>query len=394
MAWAGCGPGHPAIRPSGLTGTARVRFTAMGVSRTVVGAQARRRWAVVLALAVLLGAVPVALQLRPARAAEVSPAALRAKILASRGRSFQGYAQSTGLLPLPALPNLAQVTALVSTTTEMRTWYAATDRWRVDVLGTGTENDLYQTPDAQWIWDYGDNRLTRVDGDQAVRLPRAADLTPPTFTHSLLDLAAGERLVPLAARRVAGIDAAGLRIVATGAETTVDHIDIWADPVSGLPVQAEVTAKGGTRPVFVTRFLELHLNTPAASVLTPPTAAGYARTDAPDLLGAINRGRFGFLPGELGGQSAHDTLPGIGRYGTGLAQFVAISLPGRFGYQAYDQAARYGTAVDVPGGGAALIGTGLLSVLVVRGRRTFLVAGLVQPAVLRAVAVELAGAAA
>jgi hypothetical protein len=368
----------------------------MGVSRTVVGAQARRRWAVVVAVAVLLCAVPVALQLRPARAESISPAALRAKILSSRDRSFQGYAQSTGLLPLPALPNLDQVSALVSTTTELRTWYAAPDRWRVDVLGTGTEHDLYQTPRAQWIWDYGGNQLSRVDGDQPVRLPRAADLTPPTLAHSLLDLAAGERMEPLAARRVAGLDAAGLRIAPAGPGTTVAHVDIWADPVSGLPVQAEVTAKGGTRPVFVTRFLELHLSTPDAAVLTPPAARdgiGFTRTDAPDLLAAVSRGRFASLPARLGGQPAHDVVKGISRYGSGLAQFVAIALPGRFGFQAYDQAARYGTAVSVPRGGAALIGTGLLSVLVVRGRGTFLVAGLVQPSVLSGVAAELAGAA-
>ena len=39
----------------------------MGVGRTVVGAQARGRWALVLAVVVLLCSVPVALQLRPAR---------------------------------------------------------------------------------------------------------------------------------------------------------------------------------------------------------------------------------------------------------------------------------------------------------------------------------------
>jgi hypothetical protein len=372
----------------------------MDLGRTVVGAQARRRWALVLAVVVLLCAVPVALQLRPAHAAEIDPAALKAKILASRHRSFQGYAQSAGLVPLPPLPNLGQVTALVSSTTELRTWYAAPDRWRVDVLGPGTEHDLYQTPDAQWIWDYGGNQLSRVDGDQAVRLPRAADLTPPTLTHSLLDLSAGERLQSLPGRRVAGLDAAGLRIVPISADTTVDHIDVWADPGSGLPVQAEVTAKGGSRPVFVTRFLELHLSTPNSAVLTPPAARdgiGFTETDAPDLLSAINRNRFSFLPDRLGGRSRRDAVDGVtavGVYGSGLTQFVVISLPGRFGYQAYDQAATYGTAVTVPDGDAALIGTGLLSVLVVRGRRTFLVAGLVQPAALKSVAVELSGAAA
>ena len=372
----------------------------MGVGRTVVGAQARGRWALVLAVVVVLAAVPVALQLRPARAAGIDVATLRARITASRGQPFQGYAQSTGLLPLPALPNLEQVSALVSTTTEMRAWYAGTDRWRVDVLAAGSERDLYQTPGAQFVWDYGQNQLSRIAGEQPVRLPRAADLLPTALVHTLLDVAAGEKTEPLAARRVAGIDAAGLRIVPASPDTTVDHIDIWADPGTGLPVQAEVTARGGQRPVFVTRFLELHLSTPGAAVLTPPAeraGIGYSETEAPDVLSAINRRRIGLLPGRLAGlprRAAVARISAVGLYGAGLTQFVVVSLPGRFGRQAYDQLATYGTAVSVARGDAALLGTGLLSVLVVRGARTYLVAGLVQPAVLRGVAGDLAEAAA
>ena len=125
-----------------------------------------------------------------------------------------------------------------------------------------TERDVYQTPDAQYVWDFGDSQLTRIVGDQPVRLPRAADLTPPELARRLLGIAAGDRLEPVAGRRVAGIEAAGLRIVPATADTTVDHIDVWADPATGLPVQAEVTARGGQRPVFVTRFLELALDRP------------------------------------------------------------------------------------------------------------------------------------
>jgi hypothetical protein len=371
----------------------------MGLSRTVVGAQARRRWALVLAVVVLLSAVPIGLQLRPARAAGIAPATLLARIAASRDRPFEGYAQSSGLLPLPALRNLEQVTKLLSGVTEMRTWYAAEDRWRVDVVDGGAERDLYQTPDAQWVWDYGDNQLSRVTGEQPVRLPRAADLVPSTLVHTIIDLAAGERFEALAAKRVAGIDAAGLRIVPTAAGTTVQRIDIWADPATGLPLQAEVTARGGQRPVFVTRFLELRYGTPKAQVLSPPAATGaigYTETSAPDLLSAINRRRYGVLPDRLGDLRRRDAvarISAVGVYGTGLDQLVVVSLPGRFGASAYDQIATYGTAVEVPSGSAALIATGLLSVLVVRGQRTFLVAGLVEPAVLQRVAGDLAGAA-
>jgi hypothetical protein len=76
-----------------------------------------------------------------------------------------------------------------------------------------------------------------------------------------------------------------------------------------------------------------------------------------------------------------------------LSAFVLAALPGRFGAQAYQQIATYGQSVQVPAGTAAVIPTGLLSVLVVRvGNRTWLAAGLVQPALLERVATDLAKA--
>jgi hypothetical protein len=370
----------------------------MGAGRTVVRRQARRRWGIVLAAVVLLCSAPVLVQVWPARAAPVEPAVLRARIAASAAQPYEGFAQSAGLLPLPPLPNLGQVTALVSTTTQLRTWYAGPRRWRVDVVDGGAERDVYQTPDAQYVWDYGADQLTKILGAQPVRLPRAADLTPPDLARRLVAMAAGDRFERLGARRVAGVTAPGLRIVPATADTTVAHVDVWAEPRSGLPLQVEVTARGGQRPVFVTRFLQVRRTVPGAAVLTPPAVGpgvGFGVTTAPDVLGAVDR-RLppGLLPASLAGSPRRDAFAGVsvlGVYGTGLAQFVAIGLPGRFGWSAYEQVARYGTALTVPGGDAALLATGLLSVLAVRCDRTYLVAGLVQPAVLRRVAAELAG---
>jgi len=371
-----------------------------GPDSTVVTAQGLRRWALVLGLVLVLVAVPVTIAVWPVRAAGVDLATLRARIAASGAQAYQGYAQSTGLLGLPPLPNLTQVTALASGTTEMRTWYASPDRWRVDVLGEGTERDLYQTPQAQFSWDFGDNQLTRIDGAQPVRLPRAADLTPPDLVRRVLGVAAADRVEELRPRRVAGMAAAGLRLIPASPDTTVAHVDIWADPARGLPLQAELTAKGGVRPVFVTRFLEIHFSVPEAGVLTPPAprrGIGYAVTEAPDVLSFINRRRPVPLPAELAGLPRRDAVSGLtaaGVYGTGLSSLVVAALPGRFGAAAFEQIQRYGQEVSLPGAGeAALIATGLLSVLVVRdGYRTFLVSGLVGAPLMQRVAAALATA--
>lgn len=363
-------------------------------SKTTVSGQAWRRWAAVAVVVAVLCSVPVVLSLRPARAASADPAELRQRMAASAGLAFHGYAQSSGLLPLPALPNLTEITRPLSSRTEMRVWHAGPDSWRVDVIDGATERDTYQHRGSQFIWDFGDDRVTQVVGEQPLRLPRPADLVPPGLVRRLLSVAAGDRVEPLAGRRVAGIDAAGLRLVPVSADTTIDHVDVWADPASGLPVQAEVTAKGGERPVFTTRFLELRLGAPDPAVLVPPRLDDVAVTDAPDLLSEISRrSRGGDLPEVLAGSARRGTiadLPSAGSYGDGLAQFVVLRLPGRFGGDAYDRVATYGTEVHVDGGHGAILGTGLLSILALRTDRTYLVAGFVQPAVLRRVAADLA----
>jgi hypothetical protein len=368
--------------------------------RTVVTAQARRRWGVVLAVVVALGAVPVALAHRPAPATRLAPAALRDRIAASAGQAHHGYAQSAGALGLPALPNLEEVTALVSGTTEMRVWHGAPDRWRVDVLGPGTERGLYQLPGEQYLWDYGESRLTRIVGEQPLRLPRAADLTPPELVRRLVRLAAGDRLEQLPGRRVAGIAAAGLRIVPVTPGTTVAHLDVWADAATGLPLQAEITARGARRPVFVTRFLEVSLTAPAAEVLVPPVPGpgiGYATTSAADVLATLDRWDSLTPPDRLAGFARQDTVAGVsaaGAYGTGLTRFVALGVPGRLGNDVYGNAAKWGRRLTVPDGEAVLITAGLLNLLVLRADQTYLVTGFVDAPLLQRVAVELAGGAA
>jgi hypothetical protein len=369
----------------------------MFTGRTVVSAQGMRRWSVVLAVALVLAAIPLILQAWPVRATTEDPASLRTRIAASGTQSFQGYVQSTGLLGLPALPNLSEVTALLSGTTEMRTWYAGADRWRVDVLGPGTEQDLYQTADGQVRWDYGDSQLTRIVGEQPLRLPRAADLTPPELVRRVLRLAAGDRVEALAAKRVAGVDAAGLRLVPAEPDTTVAHVDIWADPRTGVPLQAEVTAKLGTRPVFVTRFLEVQFRMPDANVLTPPAerpGIGFTVTEAPDILAAIEGRQPATMPDRLAGMQRRDTVAGLtaaGAYGAGLSAFVVVALPSRFGSRVFEQMAAYGRTVAVPAGSAALIATGLLNALVVRTASGHcLVAGTVGAVLLQRAAADLA----
>jgi hypothetical protein len=401
-----------------------------GCRMTIVGHEARRRWTLVLAVVAVLTSLPAVVAAWPTTAPEIGVDALREKIRASVGQPYQGYAQSTGALGLPAFPRLGQVTALLSSTTELRTWYAARNRWRVDVVDLASERGLYQTPEGQYTWDYGAQLLTflpaadaefklvtpnsdtvvYVFGGSPIRLPRAADLVPPDLARRLLSAAAADRAESLPARRVAGIAAAGLRIVPTDPHSTVGHVDVWADPATGLPLQVELTAKGAERPILVTRFLEVDQRAPDAGALVPPQEReGMSMTtplaggDPVDAL--VDQTGFFALPDRLAGQQRRHVTDGGVRavleansfalYGTGLAQVAVVPLSRQIGGDAYRTAAAWGQQIAFPAGSGALIATSLLSVMVVesgvnRRRFRYLVAGMVDNELLRQIGAELA----
>jgi hypothetical protein len=359
--------------------------------------RALRRWLVVALAAALLIAVPVVVNAWPAAAQGISPTALRAKVLASADVGYTGYARSRGDLGLPALPDLADVATLLSGTTDIRVWYAAADHNRVDTVDTVGERDVYTTPGGEYTWDYGQNLLTEVVGPQPVRLPRAGDLLPPDLARRVLALDTQDPVSALPAQRIAGIDAAGLRLRPTDPATTVGEVDIWADPASGLPLRVDVTAKGAPTATLTTQFVSVQRTTPDPSTLTPPDTGSASRTSAPDILGTLGRLTRDPLPAELAGydrQPAPGGLPGVARYGAGLATFVVLPLPTAVGSSAFGTLKSAGaTTVPVDHGRAESIQIPLLTVLLEQvgyGRHTYLVAGFVDPDVLGTAATELA----
>lgn len=366
---------------------------------SVVRRRTLRAWTVVAAVAVVAVLIPQVPGWLPAATVTVDPAALRQRVLGSVDRPYQGYAEVTGRLQLPELPNLRDLTALLTTTTRVRTWYAAPSRWRFAVVSAAGERDVYGTPRGEYTWDYGANQLTWLYGAVPVRVPRAGDLTPPELARRVLSAAEGDPVTALPARRVAGLDAAGMRLTPRDPDTTIGHVDVWADPATGLPLAVEVTARGASIPVLTTQFLEFTATAPPAEVITPsrPAGSGFSVVAAPgiaDALGALGRVR---PPARLAGRDLRQVdaagIRGVGVYGTGLSAFVAIPVPREAGAQAADAVAKAGGAAeDLPNGEITTLSIAPLSIAVVRSevsRRAWLLAGLTDTDVLVTAAGEL-----
>jgi len=320
--------------------------------------------AVLCSIPALIGAIP-------AGGGAVEPAALRGRILAAES-PYSGYAESVGSLGLPDLPALGDLGALLGGRTRLRAWHASPTAWRVDVLNDSGERDGYATRVGTATWDYERNLRTDLIGNPALRVPRPADLLPPELARRLLADQGAEKVAPLRARRVAGITAVGLRLIPTDPDTTIGHIDVWADRVTALPVYVAVTGRAGGAPSLQSGFLDLDQGPVPDSVLTAPgpPQATYTSVEAPQVSDAIDRSVRRALPPRLAGRDAADLIDGQPRalrtYGTGFSSFAALALPRQISQQVYDAAkAAGGTRQEFGGGSAVVLRTALLTLLVV-----------------------------
>src|SRR6266545_3427426 len=233
------------------------------------------RWLVLLAAVALLAGLPALVAAMPVSAPSLTAAELLAKVRGSTAVPYQGYAESRASLGLPDLPVVGRQTALLGAITRIRAWVASPTLWRVDELTAIGERDLYHDESGTLEWDSGSSEVVRTVGDSVVRFARPADLLPPELGRRLAAASAADEVRLEAPRRVAGVDAPGLRITPRSPTTTVARVDLWADPSSGLPVRVELTARGSSGPIIVTNFLDLRQERPDPSTVrlrVPPDA--------------------------------------------------------------------------------------------------------------------------
>lgn len=365
---------------------------------SVVRAAKWRRWAVVAVVTAVLLAVPALFEAVQPAGRTVDPARLRDLILGSDSQPYQGYAHSTGALALPQLPNLADVSALFTTATNTHVWYAGPDRYRVAVLTTAGEHDIYRLPGTEYTWDYGTDTLTQLTGgDPVVRLPRATDLVPPELARWILRSAPHDSVTALPPRRVGQVAASGLRLVPADPDTTIGQADIWADPATGLPVRVEVTARGQHAPGLMAEFDQVEQSTPVVSPPKPAPGSGFDITTAPDISKALGTPRRVRLPATLAGRPLRTPnfagVQGAALYGAGLATFAAIAVPPNLADAAADAAGKAGATTEtLATGTGTFLSITPVSLAVVHPpgtRRAYLLAGLVGHDVLRAAADEL-----
>jgi hypothetical protein len=281
----------------------------------------------------LLSFTPYVVGHLPTAGASVDPAVLHRLVLASAAVPHSGYAVSAARIGLPDVPQISETLDLLGQTTQLRVWWRAADAWRVDAIGLAGEKDTYRDAGGLMLWDSGERRVTRQLGEPVVRLARPSDLLPTELGRRLAAAAKPDELTPLGSRRVAGISAAGVRITPRSATTTVGHVDLWADPATGLPLRVDVTEKGKGYAAISTSFLEFSRKPPAASVVEfrPAADVQFDNIDAPDVAALIGTFSSFALPADAGGTPRSSSVGHAGgTFGSGFDAVATLVLPGRY----------------------------------------------------------------
>lgn len=351
------------------------------------------RWLIVLVTAAALLGTPLLVGARPAADSSVTASDLAARIEASGDVGWSGFVSTSGTLQVPDEDSFANLAELLGERTDLRVWWHSATQWRVDRIRSTGETNLFRNGDlvVRWVFE---SRRAVLSPVSTIRLPDASDLLPPTLGRALLQGARSGELARLPVRRVAGVDAPGLRLVPAEAATTVDHVDLWADPATGLPLRVELYGAGDRRPVLTTVLRDFVPGDSPAGVtrFVPPRGIELAYEDAVDVAAAANAFAPYDLPASLGGLTARTAAdPGaVGVYGRGPTTMFVLPLRGRVAGPLRDRISDSAAVQQTSAGPLLPVGPMTLLVTADRGRGGgFLLAGTVTPETLLRAAGDL-----
>jgi hypothetical protein len=341
----------------------------------------------------VLVSLPTVIGALPARSSDLSATELLAEVKASGSVGHSGYAESVGGLDLPLTEDFTALTSLLGDRTRIRSWWRGEADWRVDTVQTTGEAGTYRDASGIWNWDYEQDTIVRTS-EPTVRLPRVSDVEPAALARRLLSEARAADVSRIPSRRVAGRDAAGLRVRPSDDGTTIDRVDVWVDPASGLALRVEIYGKDTPRPMLETAFLDFSDRTPppSATRFSPAQPEKIRGETNPDLAAAINVFSRVVAPATLAGLPGRPGVIGlgsVGTYGSGLTLLVAVPLPGRISWPLREQLTKTPGATETDQG--VRIAVGPLSLLLTdsQNRRSWLITGTVTAQTLDRAAAQL-----
>lgn len=286
------------------------------------------RWGLAAVATALIVLIPYAGRLRPTSDPAVGTPGLVAAVRGAADTPYSGTVEVSGRVALPIGDRFTDLADLFGGQTRLRVWWSGRGDWRVDrLLETGEIDLFHQGPQTvEWSYERGE---ARASIDPEIRLPRDADLLPPEVARDALDGVDSSDVARLAPRRIAGVDAAGLRIDIRDDRSTLRHVDLWVDPASGVTLAADVYGDA-SQPALASTFSAFSAAAPDDEVtrFRHRRNVPVSRERVLDIADAANQ----FAPVE-----PPATVAGLPRsagraavvYGSGLTRVLVVPLPSR-----------------------------------------------------------------
>ena len=292
--------------------------------------RAVHRWGLVAAACALAVIVPAGVRAWPVPDRDLSAAQVLALVRAGEGTAYSGTVETRGRLGLPVSDHFTDIADLLGGDTRLQVWWRSGQDWRVDKLLDTGEIDLFHHGDATVEWNY-ERAEARTSVDPPIRLPRDADLLPGPLAGRALVAATPSDVSRLDPRRIAGVDTVGLRVTPSDPRTSIDHVDLWADPTTGAVLALDAYGTG-SQPALSTAFSSISLRTPrpSATAFRPAPGVRQSVDDILDIADAANQFAPFAPPQEVAGLARTTSSRGaVGIYGAGLTQLMALPLQAR-----------------------------------------------------------------
>jgi hypothetical protein len=288
------------------------------------------RWGFAAVATALILLSPYAGRLRPVPDPGIDTGALLASVRDSATTAYSGTVDVNGRVGLPIADHFTDLADIFGGESRLRVWWRGSEDWRVDRLLDTGEIDLFHQGPQTVEWDY-ERGYAQASIDPAIRLPRDADLLPPVVARDALDGVDASDVSRLPPRRVAGVDAAGLRVAIADPRSSLRRVDLWVDPANGVALAADVYGDA-SQAALTTTFATYSRDVPDDDVtlFRPRRNVTVVQQHAFDIADAA---RFFFqistphrlagLPRRSGGSAAV--------YGSGLTRVLVVPLPPREG---------------------------------------------------------------